>query len=159
MKEFAELYRVILVPLDGSIRAEVIMVHVEELAHRYDATVILLQVLEPISPAVEIMGLSPIYRIYMSNFQELLGIAERYLAGWQRELGAKGIEVKSVIETGSVVEQILSVAERENVDVIALASHGRTGLARALYGSVAAGLVHQSGLPLLLIRAVGSNVR
>lgn len=159
MRKHTELYQVILIPLDGSKRAEVIMPHVEEMAHRCDATVILLQVVEPMSPMVEPTGLSPDYRFSASDFKELVSVAERYLAGLQGELREKGIKAKSVIESGPIVAQILNVAERENADVIALASHGRTGLARALYGSVAAGLLHQSDRPLLLIRAETAMAR
>jgi nucleotide-binding universal stress UspA family protein len=52
-----------------------------------------------------------------------------------------------------VVTCILEEAVRKNVDLIAMASHGRTGLARAFYGSVAAGILHQADRPLLLVRA------
>ncbi|MCB0130889.1 MAG: universal stress protein, partial [Caldilineaceae bacterium] len=47
----------------------------------------------------------------------------------------------------------LDVAERENADLVAMASHGRTGLARVFYGSVAAGLLHAADRPLLVVRA------
>ena len=45
------------------------------------------------------------------------------------------------------------MAARENADLIAMASHGRTGLGRVFYGSVAAGVLHRADRPLLLIRA------
>ena len=47
----------------------------------------------------------------------------------------------------------VDAAERERVDLIAMASHGRTGLSRAVYGSVAAGVLHQVDRPMLLVRA------
>lgn len=53
-----------------------------------------------------------------------------------------------------MVSTLLAVAERENADLIGLASHGRTGLGRVFYGSVAAGLLNQTDHPLLLIRAL-----
>ncbi|MCB0137738.1 MAG: universal stress protein, partial [Caldilineaceae bacterium] len=55
--------------------------------------------------------------------------------------------------SGPVVTAILDVAEREKADLIAMASHGRTGLSRVFYGSVAAGILHKADRPLLLIRA------
>ena len=54
---------------------------------------------------------------------------------------------------GPVVKEILDFAEEEKVDLIALSSHGRTGLSRLFYGSVAAGILHQVDRPLLVIRA------
>ncbi len=54
---------------------------------------------------------------------------------------------------GPPVEAIIAMAKEENVDLIALASHGRSGLARVFYGSVAAGILHRADRPLLLIRA------
>ena len=65
----------------------------------------------------------------------------------------RGIEAKSVVESGPVVSVILDVAEREKADLVAMASHGRTGLSRVFYGSVAAGILHKADRPLLLIRA------
>jgi nucleotide-binding universal stress UspA family protein len=55
---------------------------------------------------------------------------------------------------GPIVEEIINIADRENVDLIAMASHGRTGLPRAFYGSVAAGILHRIDRPLLLVRSV-----
>ncbi|HUV92071.1 MAG TPA: universal stress protein, partial [Anaerolineales bacterium] len=67
----------------------------------------------------------------------------------------KGIQAKSFVEQGPVVKTIINVAEREGVDLIAMASHGRSGLSRVFYGSVAAGVLNQVARPLLLIRAEG----
>jgi nucleotide-binding universal stress UspA family protein len=54
---------------------------------------------------------------------------------------------------GPVVEAILTTAECEKVDLIAMASHGRTGLAQVFYGSVAAGVLNRIDRPLLLVRS------
>jgi len=51
------------------------------------------------------------------------------------------------------VETIISVAQRENADLIAIASHGRSGLSRVFYGSVAAGIMQKIDRPILIIRA------
>lgn len=57
------------------------------------------------------------------------------------------------IAQGPVVETIINVAEKEKADLIAIASHGRTGLSRVFYGSVASGLLHSIDRPLLLVRS------
>ena len=55
---------------------------------------------------------------------------------------------------GLAVEQIVEIADREGSDLIATASHGRTGLSRVFYGSVAAGVLHRIDRPLLILRSV-----
>ena len=67
--------------------------------------------------------------------------------------GQKGIASEAHVVHGPVVETIIKIAERESVDLIAMASHGRTGLQRVFYGSVAAGVLHRADRPLLLIRS------
>jgi nucleotide-binding universal stress UspA family protein len=69
----------------------------------------------------------------------------------------KGINTQINICHGAVVEEIIKVAENEKVDIIALASHGRTGLSRVFYGSVAAGILHRIDRPLLLVRSSGNQ--
>jgi nucleotide-binding universal stress UspA family protein len=89
----------------------------------------------------------------INQIERITEEAKVYLHGLQGELQAKGIEAETLIDNGPVVTCILEEAVRKNVDLIAMASHGRTGLARAFYGSVAAGILHQADRPLLLVRA------
>ena len=145
------MYHTILVPLDGSKRAEAILPHVEELAKRYDAEVILMQVMD-FSLVMWPTGSFP-----GQTWQELLTQigerAESYLAQAGSELRAKGIKARTLLAEGPEVEAIVTAAEREGADLVALASHGRTGLAQVFYGSVAAGVLHRIDRPLLLIRS------
>lgn len=143
------MYKAILVPLDGSKRAEVILPHVEELAQHFEAKVILLEVVEPSTPLTTPQGTL----IDIEAVDREAEYAENYLASVQGELSARGLSVTRYVEYGPVVETIISVAEREDADLIAMASHGRTGLARVFYGSVAAGVLQRIDRPLLLIRS------
>jgi len=149
----AEMYQTILVPLDGSKRAERILGHVEELAQRYHARVIFVQVVEVPQPPVGGAG------VYMAAYQEELeGRAKRaqsYLAGLQGEFQEKQIEAESRICYGPVVQAIIDASEREGADLIAMASHGRGGLSQVFYGSVAAGVLHRVERPLLPVRSRG----
>ncbi len=144
------MYRVILVPLDGSKRAEVILPHVEELARRFDAVVIFVQVVEPIYPIVGTY--EPYAALYEQSPERRMEQAEAYLAALQGEYREKGIEAQTRVAYGSVVEEIHIAAAREGADLVAMASHGRTGLSRVFYGSVAAGERHRIDRPLLQIR-------
>ncbi len=144
------MYSTILVPLDGSKRAEAILPHVEDLAKRYSATVILLQVVEPMPLSG---GLEGAYAMLREDFERRMKRAESYLAALQERFREKGIGTQRRVVHGSAVEAITKTAEHQDVDVIAMASHGRSGLPRVFYGSVAAGVLHRVDRPLLLIRS------
>ena len=145
------MYDTILVPLDGSKRAERILPHVEELAQRYDAEVIFLKVVEPL-PIIAEPG-AGIMALYQQDLDRWTKQAESYLAALQGEFREKGIEVRTRVVYGPVVQGITDAAQREGADLIAMASHGRSGLSRVFYGSVAAGVLHRVDRPMLLIRS------
>lgn len=145
------MYTKILVPLDGSSRAEAILPHVEELAHCHHSQVIFLSVLDPSTTLSTLEGME--IGIDQQMIQEQADAARHYLAGKEGEFREKNIESRSIIRYGAVVNAIITTAEDEKVDLIAIASHGRTGLARFFYGSVAAGILQQVDSPLLLVRA------
>ena len=145
------MYQTILVPLDGSKRAEAILPHVEELAWRYNAKIILLQVVHQFSMSSDFEFVD--MKLYEKELNRQRKEAERYLAGLKGKLQDKAVGVKSLILFGPVVQAILDTAASENADLIAMASHGRGGLARAFYGSVAVGVLHRVDRPLLIIRA------
>ena len=145
------MYKTILVPLDGSKRAESILAHAESLAVAFGAKVVLLQVVEPSVSIVTPYDMVPYYD--PKEAERMIEEAKQYLGGKEGELRALNIDAKSCVENGSVVAGILEVAEREGADLIAMASHGRTGLGRVFYGSVAAGVLHKADRPLLLVRA------
>jgi len=148
------MYKTILVPLDGSKRAEGILCHVEELSKLYHARVIFLQVVEP-SPLV--VGPEGSIVLHQEEIERWTKEAESYLTAIQGEFQKKGIETEKHVINGPVVEAIIKVAEKEGADLIALASHGRSGLSQVFYGSVAAGVLHRVDRPLLLIRSRGNE--
>lgn len=147
------MYKKILVPLDGSKRAEAILPHVEELAHHFDAKLIFLEIIEPQYVYATSHDNMPQLELMSYKQEILIPKIEVYLANLEGKFREKKIAAKSIIEEGSVVSTIIKVAEREDVDLIAMASHGRTGLSNVFYGSVAAGVLHRIDRPLLLIRA------
>jgi len=141
------MYRKILVPLDGSKRAEAILPHAEELARRYNARIDLLQV-------IEYKFITGPFAVHPNeDFEQHQKEAKAYLTAIQNGLRAKKIETLIHVVDGAVVASIINIANREAVDLIALASHGRGGLARVYYGSVAAGILQRVDRPLLLIRS------
>ena len=149
------MYSKILVPLDGSERAEKILAHVEELARLYDAEVVFMQVLECPRVISGIVGAPFDEEQCRKEVRQREEAAGSYLAAWESKFSEKGIAARTLLEHGPIVEAILDTAEREGTDLIALVSHGRTGLSRVFYGSVAAGVLHRADRPLLLIRSDG----
>lgn len=146
------MYQKILVPLDGSSCAGTILPHVENLANCLESKVVFLQVIVPVVIPVSPEGFS--YIDVEEKIQEqVTQDANTYLAKVQQDFQDKNITAEVLVEEGSVVNTILEVAERESADLIAMASHGRSGLSRVFYGSVAESLLHQVDRPLLLIRS------
>ena len=149
------MYNYILVPLDGSERAEAILPHVEELAKRYDAQVILLQVVETVPLHTGPEGTA--VALEQHELERHTEQALSYLTTVQEEFRAKDIDARTSIYYGSVVQAIIRAAECECADLIAMASHGRSGMSQVFYGSVAAGVLHRVDRPLLLVRSRGSE--
>ena len=146
------MYRTILVPLDGSPRAETILPHVENLAQRYGARVLLLNVdTEPplLLERDEVVDL----QAHLAQCRERRRTTKAYLQGIVDNWRDKGLVVDMHVEQGPVVASIIETAHREQADLVAMASHGASGWKRTFYGSVAAGVLQQIDRPLLLIRA------
>lgn len=147
------MYRKILVPLDQSERSEAIFPHVVDLAKIHGSEIILLGVVEP---SVELVGAAPHPLPIIVDPQDtnrLVASVEHYLQNKTSELKLKGVKVSNVVKTGRVVETIVSEANESGVDLIAMASHGRTGLAGAIVGSVTMGVLHHTSKPMLVIRS------
>jgi nucleotide-binding universal stress UspA family protein len=145
------MYRKILVPLDGSERAEMILPHVEDIARQFKSEVLLLRVIEPMPATIGLDGAVPpidpwiVDRDYKDS--------RSYLEKIQARLRKTGIVSRILLRWGQVVPSIVDLAEQEKVDLVAMASHGRSGLARFYYGSVAAGVLHRIERPLLIVRS------
>jgi len=155
------MYQSLLVPLDGSPRAEMILPHVWDLAMKFKSKVIFLMVVAPplqfVNPSLydnSIQG--DVIHEYLINYKRKKEEIISYLAGFQEVFRKKGIMADVFVEQGAVVETIISVAQRENAELIAIASHGRSGLSRVFYGSVAAGILQKIDRPMLIIRTRNS---
>ncbi len=149
------MYKKILVPLDGSELAESILPNVEELARHFGSTIILLQVLE--LPHLVGLPKGDVYdalpQMTPAEVSQYLTETRRYLDRVANRLQEKGIDSRGLVEYGPVVVTIMRVARQEDIGLIAMASHGRGGLADVYYGSVAAGVLQRIDRPLLIVRA------
>ena len=149
------MYKTILVPLDGSRLAESILPHVEELARLFGSTVVLLEVLE--LPHLVGLPKGDIYdalpQMTPAEVSHHLAEVRRYLGEVVGRLAEKGIDARALVEYGPVVVTIMRAARQEEAGLIAMASHGRGGMADVYYGSVAAGVLQRIDRPLLIVRA------
>jgi nucleotide-binding universal stress UspA family protein len=144
------MYNKILVPLDGSKRAEAILPHVEEMASRYGAEIIFLRV-EELHVMLEWDEVVDLEKC-REKFDTRKKASESYLDKFKTEFRDKGIQAGARVIDGPVVKSILTTAEEMDVDIILMASHGLSGLPRTFYGSVTAGVLQKIDRPLLIIR-------
>lgn len=154
------MYGTILVPLDGSRLAEAVLPYVEELAKKFGSHLIVVQ---SVSSAAQIAAmtttgpdLEPGLAANAGSIEEIQqaehAAAEEYLARTTASLQLSGIQTSSKILSGAASDQILEYSKSQRVDLIALSTHGRTGLGRVIFGSVADRVIRDSGVPVLVIR-------
>jgi len=143
----SEMYQRILVPLDGSELAECVLPHVKAIAKGCNiGEVVLLEVVEP-PPAWAAEGID-FYAVQNASVEA----AKEYLSKVQSQLSSEGFNVRSEVLVGKAAETIIEFSQQNAVDLVAIATHGRSGISRWVFGSVADKLVRSSSVPLLLIR-------
>jgi nucleotide-binding universal stress UspA family protein len=146
------VYKKVLVPLDGSPFAECVLSHVKSLASGCNVSeVVLLFVLEP-SPGVT-------YEVSGEWLDEVknrgMAFGKKYLKKISDDLNSSGVKVSNVTLEGNAAEMILTYAEENGIDLIVVSTHGRTGITRWVFGSVADRVIHQSSIPVLIVTPPG----
>ncbi|MCA9995160.1 MAG: universal stress protein [Anaerolineales bacterium] len=146
------MFKELLIPLDGSVLAERVMPLAQELAAKFDSHVTLLRVVEPIF--LPTTGSDAIHtRFVISMMEESAIQAREYLARLADEMREE-TAVSIITREGSpAADAILDVAKEVGADTIIMTTHGRGGLSRLVYGSVASKLLSQSPIPIFLVRA------
>ena len=146
------MFKKILVPLDGSVLAERALPYAEALGYKFEAELILLWVLHPLVVLSD-YGAHTYDTLIEIEKQE----ARTYLTTRQIDLAKKGLSVRIEILDGPAAEEIIDFADREQVDMIAMCTHGRSGLQRWVYGSVATKVLQQAPCPILLVKATEAD--
>jgi len=141
------MYKKILVPLNGSPFAEEVLPQAEALAKSEGAEIILLRV--AVTPSRYLFAHNPAEGNNVIKMIEKE--AKDYMKAEVSKLQHEGIKVTGVTRDGMAPDTILEVAEETHADVIAMSTHGRTGVQRWLMGSVAERVVHYSHIPVMLI--------
>jgi len=146
------MFQKILVCLDGSKLAEQILPYAAEQAARFGSNLVFLQVVSLASvPAPTGIESVPV-AVPDNLLAEAEAAAKDYLDVLALPLREKGLKVQCVTVIGHPAESIVSYAEENRFDLVALATHGRSGLKRLVFGSVADYVIRKSGRPILLIK-------
>jgi nucleotide-binding universal stress UspA family protein len=132
------MYQRIMVPLDGSELAQTALPHALDLCRACGATLVLLHVRDPRTGSVE--------------------AAHRYLEYIRTQNAREGVAIELIVREGSVAAAIIEATGQEQIDLIVMATHGRSGLQRVVYGSVAEQVLRGSSTPVLLVRVPGAPV-
>jgi nucleotide-binding universal stress UspA family protein len=149
------MYKKILVPLDGSQLAECVIPHVEALAGGCRVKeVVLVRVAEPFR--------QPTASEYVLEPEEVARIdggiraeAERYISQVKAKIKLNGVEVRTEVLDGNPAESLAEYATQKGMDLIVIATHGRSGVSRWVWGSVADRILRSVCVPVMMVRAPG----
>ncbi len=150
------MFQHILVPLDGSLRAERAIPVAARIAHACGGSVVLLRVVSiPVEYIPNMYGSCSMVVVHDLQDAELEQ-AKHYLAGVAQSEHLVGIRTDTEALSGAAALTILDVAHRQHVDLIVMCSHGHTGFKRWMLGSVAQKVARHSPAPVLILRDGGS---
>ena len=140
------MFERILLPLDGSTLGEAILPRIAHILRREDSELLLLRV-------AQLQTVPVGHQVTPPALPDPVMDAHAYLAKIEDRFSSQGARVRSIVDVGAPATRILDVARREDVTLIAMATHGHTGIARWVFGSVAEKVLRACAVPLLLLRS------
>lgn len=149
------MYSRVVVPLDGSEVAEAALPLIERIAAPLDLEVVLVRVVPPLSR--ELIGVPA--AIAEDERVARLREAKRYVEERAAALGARGVRATAHVRVGAPPAEIVAAARETGADLIAMTTHGRSGLGRLLFGSVAESVLRGASVPVILLRPTAAVVR
>jgi nucleotide-binding universal stress UspA family protein len=151
------MYERILVPLDGSKVGEAALPNVENLALKLlpatEVEIILLHVISDLT--FDFLTEQDAAQLVHPDAELALikASSQKYLEGIAARLKEKGLKVRVLIVEGHEAEEIIKASQTVNADLIAMSSHGRSGLGRWAMGSITDKVLHESVIPVLTVSA------
>jgi nucleotide-binding universal stress UspA family protein len=143
------------VPLDGSALAECVLPHVESIARGCGVEeVIFLRVAEPVRQLCDFGGCISQETINSVDADNKAA-AEKYLSQLIKRTRYDGVSVRPEVIAGTPGESIADYATKNSIDLIAIATHGRSGVSRWTWGSVTDRVLRSACVPILMVRAPG----
>jgi len=162
------MFKRLLVPLDGSRLSSRALPYATEIARRFGAEVILLRVVAPATPVAAPTGTVPgaasrsmaqmAVQAAMQEERRNAAHARRYLSGKTWAIRSQDIEASYGVRIGDPAQTVRELSQEEHVDLVVMTTHGRSGLKRAIMGSVADAVVRESGRPVLVIRPGAGSI-
>jgi nucleotide-binding universal stress UspA family protein len=157
------MYKKILVPLDGSELAECVLPHVEAIAKGCEvANVVFVRVVEPahLPVATDFAGGGSFSEADAAKSRKAQddhnkAEAKKYLDDIIKRSKYDGAALKAEVIMGKPADSIADYAEKNGVDLIVIATHGRSGVSRWVHGSVADKVLRSASVPVLMVRAPG----
>ena len=151
------MYERILVPLDGSKAGEAALPYIAELltklASEVKIEIILFQVVSSLTRYI-IAGESSIQVPYSEKEVEYIKImSKQYLENIGESLKSKRTTIKTKVATGNAAQEIIRAADETKADMVAMSTHGRSGLARMTFGSITTKVVQSGNVPTLVAKA------
>lgn len=155
------MFDTIVVPLDGSDLAEAALAQASELAVRIQSKLILVQAVDSLAQRMSqppsLMESPGAAAASIDLLQEALDAekesAEKYLSGKRDALAGQGVKAEAYVGEGPASDVILRLAADKGAGLITMSTHGRGGLGRLVFGSVADAILRHSQVPVLLIRS------
>jgi nucleotide-binding universal stress UspA family protein len=141
------MYKRILVPVENSTYDEAIIAHVRELARENSASVVLIHVADGWAAR----NIGPLHLRESEEMHEDLAYIEKISAS----LESDGLDADAVLASGDPADEIVAAAQREDCDLIAMATHGHRFIGDLIRGSVANTVRHKSLVPVLMVRGHG----
>lgn len=141
------MYQKILAPLDGSEIAECTLRHLKTIGTGCNVPeIVLLMVVEPVRQAYGIGE-----HMVRDARQKAEDAAKDYLSRMAKDLEEDGARIETVVVSGQPEEAILDYVEKNQVDLVIMSTHGRSGVSRWLLGSVAQRVANHSPVPVLMV--------
>jgi nucleotide-binding universal stress UspA family protein len=146
------MFTKILVPLDGSALAERALKLAFAIAKKFKSEILLVRVAAPEEVMVGLPAMAPhTYDLRSSNLRQGEAEADAYLCGLKTCWLDSGVPVHTEVLRGATPEMIVAVANEQQVDLIVMSTHGRSGFDRLIYGSVAEAVMRGSHVPVLMV--------
>ncbi|MDD5081981.1 MAG: universal stress protein [Dehalococcoidales bacterium] len=148
----------VLVSLDGSPESEAVLPHIDDLAPRLKAEVVLVQIVEQAYHVFASEGGVGQIPFTDDEMKPLVDGARTYLKKIEDKLRDKGIKVTSEVRVGAPAEEIIKFADEVKADIVVMATHGRSGIGRWIFGSVSGKVLREGNTPILLVRTPGARI-
>ncbi|MEN6545697.1 MAG: universal stress protein [Armatimonadia bacterium] len=141
------MYKTIMLTLDRSGLAEQAIPHAVALAKSFGARLEVVSVVPlPGSEATAVTGADVDWELEVATYKE-------YLAGVMARIADEGVPATEEIRRGNIAEEIIRHVDEAGVDLIVMSTHGRSGVGRWVYGSIADRVLRYAPVPVLLVRA------